>query len=147
MHNLLARLPFTTKMFYVLAVFNVPIFFNLIRKSLQQSHTKRGIIATAKHLDLGHADMHDLCYLHCSHLINDYLYHRSKYSILVGSCVGMQVLYRAVSLVTSSESKQKICFMGDTLLSEKFFRGWRITLKIMKLNQPQKFLRIQYLLK
>ena len=49
----------------------------------------------------------------------------------------MQVWYRTVSLVTSSESKQKI--------RGKNFRGWRLTTKLMKLNQPRKFLRIRYL--
>ena len=43
----------------------------------------------------------------------------------------MQVWYRTVSLVKSSQSKQKIRW--------KNFRGWRLTTKIMKLNQPRNF--------
>ena len=31
-----------------------------------------------------------------------------------------------------------------TLRLVKNFRGWRLTTKIMKLNQPRKFLRIRY---
>ena len=59
----------------------------------------------------------------------------------------MQVWYRTVSLVTSSKCKQQ--FVGKNLLVTlrlvKNFRGWRLTTKIMKLNQPRKFLRIRYL--
>ena len=59
----------------------------------------------------------------------------------------MQVWYRTVSLVKSSEFKEKNSwekFSLVTLRLVKNFRGWRLTTKIMKLNQPQKILRIQY---
>ena len=56
----------------------------------------------------------------------------------------MQVWYRTVSLVTSSEFKQKFVGKSVTLRLVKNFRGWRLTTKIMKLNQPRNFLRIRY---
>ena len=59
----------------------------------------------------------------------------------------MQVWYRTVSLVKSSEFKEKNLwekFSSVTLHLVKNFRGWRLTTKKMKLNQPRKFLRIRY---
>ena len=60
----------------------------------------------------------------------------------------MQVWYRTVSLVKSSEFKEKNSwekFSSVILRLVKNFRGWRLTTKIMKLNQPRKFLRIRYI--
>ena len=59
----------------------------------------------------------------------------------------MQVWYRTVSLVKSSEFKENNSWeklSSVTLRLVKNFRGWRLTTKIMKLNQPRKFLRIRY---